>query len=79
VETTPRGFIAQATAYSRMLSPDCNGVVALYQVEIYLVCLEVAGALTTTPTVGKLPSYMCYTLVAKFEITSDAYIQKKAF
>jgi hypothetical protein len=49
---TPLGrSIAQATAYSRMLSSHCGCVVALRHVEKrYLVCLEVAGALTATAT-----------------------------
>jgi hypothetical protein len=43
--------IAQATAYTRMLSPYCGCVVTLRHAEKqHLVCLEVAGELTTTTT-----------------------------
>jgi hypothetical protein len=43
--------IAQATAYSRMLSPHCGFVVALRHVEKqYLVCLGVAEAFTINVT-----------------------------
>jgi len=41
--------IAQATAYSRILISHCGCVVALMLKKQYLVFLEVAGALTTTP------------------------------
>jgi hypothetical protein len=43
--------IAQANAYSRMLLPHCRYVVAFCHAEKqHLVCLEAAGALTTSPT-----------------------------
>jgi hypothetical protein len=47
---TPLGrCIAQAIAYSRILSPYCGCVVAFCHVgKQHTVCLEVAGALTTT-------------------------------
>jgi len=49
---TPLGCsIAQAIAYSRRLSPHCGSVVAPCHVaKQHVVCLEVARALTTTPT-----------------------------
>jgi hypothetical protein len=47
--------IAQTTAYSRMLLPHyCECVVTLRHVEKHLVCLEVAGALTTTSTCRRI-------------------------
>jgi hypothetical protein len=78
---TPNGqSIAQATAYSRMLSPHCGCVVVLLHAEEHLVCLEVAGALTTTLKrhSGQVSIlYLCCTLVARAEITSCACAQKK--
>jgi hypothetical protein len=65
---------AQATAASRMLSPQCGCVVDLRHIDKqYPACLEVAGTLTTTATCrGRYVAILglCCALAATIEITS---------
>jgi hypothetical protein len=74
--------IIQATTYSRMFSPHCGSVVVLYHVKKHLVFLEVAEALTTTPTCHNRKVAMlclCCTVVVRTEITSYVSVQIKLF
>jgi hypothetical protein len=72
--------IASEIVYSGILSSHCGCVMALRRVKIYLVWLEVAGALTTTP--ARHGNYvtilgLCCALTAGVEISSYACAQKK--
>jgi hypothetical protein len=70
--TSIGGSIAQAIAYSGMLS----------HVEKHLVCLAVAGALTTALTCyrGQVATLrLCYALLSRVEIVSYACVPKKSF
>jgi hypothetical protein len=70
-----------ATAFSRMFPSHCGCAVALRHDENqHLVCLKVAGALTTTASSHCMQVAilcMCCILAARVEITSYAGLQKK--